>query len=157
MGNLISHRELVERGAKWLKTKAPNIHLKCQFVLAEFVCQGGFENPDILGLRPYGHVLIEVKVSRADFRKDCKKLCRRDERMQIGSYRFYLAPKGMINQEELPENWGLLEWNGKDIEVTRDSDKFEECFQTVGYYYHSLLRRMHKSQVFDFRKKKDGE
>src|SRR5699024_9478369 len=110
------------------------------------------EIPDILGLRPHGNVLIEVKVSRADFKRDRLKKGRSNECLQLGFRRLYLTPKGLLKVGELPEGWGLIEWNGKDIELTEHRDTFEEDKQAIRHIYHSILRRTNKPQVFIFEK-----
>lgn len=149
----VPHQTLVNIGAHWLRTKAPNTYLKCQFVVKEFLCQGTNEIPDIFGLRPYGHVLVEVKVSKRDFKAEFKKRCWRDQQERLGNYRYFLTPKDLITTSDLPQGWGLLQWNGgKQIEVVKRADRFEEGFHQANYVYHSILRRLHKSQVFKFNK-----
>ena len=151
MSDKITHRFLVDKGAYWLNKQASNVFYRSQYVLTEFSCQGVNEYPDIFGIRPYGHVLIEVKVSRADFKKDEKKRGRDPRFKQLGDSRFYLAPKGMISVEELPEKWGLLEWNGNRIEVTKESESFDGCDKAAGFVMYSVIRRLHKQQIFDFK------
>lgn len=54
-------------------------------------------------------VAIEVKVSRADFRRELKQPEKAEELAQYCD-RFYIAaPEGMIELSQLPPNWGLLE------------------------------------------------
>ena len=55
-------------------------------------------------------VLVEVKVSRADFRADLAKPHRRDPALSGGTYRYYLAPAGLLAVDELPPRWGLIEY-----------------------------------------------
>jgi hypothetical protein len=153
MPKKITHRELCVRGSKWLNKKA-GWQLKSQFVCCELVCQGGRENPDIFGLRPNGNVLIEVKVSRADFRKEFKKQGRINLSHAIGRQRLYMTPKGMLKPDEIPFGWGLIEYDGKNFEIVKDSEKFEEHAETVAHYYHSILRREAGYGIFDYRKKK---
>ena len=62
----ITHDDLVRLGAKWLNKSAPNVFYKCQYVCTELVCAGTNEIPDIVGIRPTGNILIEVKISRTD-------------------------------------------------------------------------------------------
>lgn len=147
-----THRQLVLIGARWLNKKASNVFYRSRYVLTEFVCQGTREIPDILGLRPYGNVLIEVKTSRSDFKKDFLKDGRRRDVLQLGHRRFYLTPVGLVSPEELPDGWGLLESNGSDIALVKHSDKFEEDRKAINFIYHSILSRTVKPQVFDFRK-----
>lgn len=148
----ITHRELVLIGAKWLNKKAPNIHYKCQFVCAELVCQGLDEKPDIFGLSPHqnGTVKIEVKVSRADFMKDSEKISH--QKVSLGAKKFYLAPKGLIKVDELPMYWGLLEFDGKNIEIVKHPTECAIDEKQLFFVYHSLLRRTQKPQIYNFRK-----
>ena len=59
--------------------------------------------------------MIEVKVSRSDFFADKKKPERKAG--GVGTYRFYLAPAGLIAVTDLPESWGLLEFNGRSVQM----------------------------------------
>lgn len=151
MKSKVTHNELVSIGAKWLNKSAPNIFYKCQYVCTELTCAGTNEIPDIVGIRPTGNILIEVKVSRADFKKDFMKKSRNSEELQIGKRRLYLAPKGLINIEEIPNKWGLLEWDGKCIEIAKHSEDFQEDKNAINFIYYSILRRTNKPQVFKFK------
>ena len=148
------HRELCELGGKWL-FKINNWKVSCPFVCVELVCQGGIENPDILGLRNTGTIMIEVKVSRSDFLRDKKKPTRQgDHPFAIGTQRYYMAPKGLIKKEELPERWGLIEHHGgKKFTIVQDSDSFEESSEAVYGFYLSIMRREIGYKIFDFRNK----
>ncbi len=145
----VSHKQLVEIGAKWLNKKAGNIYTRCQFVVTEFVAQGQNEIADILGLCPAHHVLIEVKVSKSDFKNDTKKIGRSVLLPQIGNFRYFLVPESLITPEELPDKWGLLYYNGKDVFVVKNAEWFESDGKQEGYIYHSILRRLHKPQIFN--------
>jgi hypothetical protein len=149
----VSHNDLVEIGAKWLNKKAPNIYHRCQYVVTEFKCMGTDEIPDIFGIRPYGNVLIEVKTSKQDFKKDFNKRCRNGDR-QIGSRRYYLVPKGLITIKDIEDTdcgWGLIEYDGKNCEIVYESKSFQEHHQTVCYLMYSVIRRQNKSQVLKFK------
>jgi hypothetical protein len=148
---IITHENLIKIGAKWLNTKASNIFYKSQFVVTELVAAGTKEIPDIFGFRPQGNVLIEVKISRKDFLQDKKKLGRKDNLKQLGSRRLYLVPEGLVSEYELPEGWGLA-FALKDggIKVIRNSELFDEDFKAAGHMMYSVIRRLHKSDVFEF-------
>lgn len=67
------------------------------------------EYPDVIGFTGRGHsVLIEVKISRADFLSDKNKLFRKNPEQGMGDYRFYCCPSGLIKLDDLPDNWGLI-------------------------------------------------
>jgi hypothetical protein len=68
-------------------------------------------------------VLVESKVSRADFLADRAKPFRQSPETGVGCERYYLAPRGLICIEELPAGWGLLEMSGRDIERLKTSAK----------------------------------
>lgn len=104
----ITHGDLIESARRWLcKTH-------CVVITEMF---GGWNNiiekPDAIGWKE-GSVttLIECKISRQDFLSEKKKKARHS--IGMGTFRYYLAPEGIINQYyELPENWGLLEFKNK--------------------------------------------
>ena len=101
----MTHQQLVKKAATWCKSK-------CGVVITEMVCLNvSGEIPDCIGFTDGGTVsfLIECKASRSDFKADSKKMFRKNGFLGMGDFRFYLAPKGMINIEELPKGWGLIE------------------------------------------------
>lgn len=111
------HKELCNVAVKWLKRAQSAGGPGCVIALSE--CRSGYngEVPDAIGFRYTGHaptdgsVLVEVKASRADFRADHKKPHRTTG--GVGSWRYYLAPQGLITLDELPLGWGLLEVNAR--------------------------------------------
>jgi len=110
----VAHRALVQLAGRWLKRRG------CHVVLTERGDRGA-EQPDAIGWlrRPSLHsILVECKVSRADFRRDERKVWRHGGRA-MGSERWYFAPAGMIPLAELPAGWGLLEWTGRVMRCAR--------------------------------------
>lgn len=112
------HDALVQLAVKWLKLPMSRGGPGCQVAFSE--ARNGFKDgeiPDAIGYRAgvwdEGTVLVEVKVSRADFLADAKKPHRMNPAMGVGLYRYYMAPQGMIKPEELPSKWGLIEVSNK--------------------------------------------
>lgn len=103
------HQQLVLRAEKWLKTQG------CGFVIRDPFRCSNTEQPDAIGWRSGVSILIEVKVSRADFLADKKKVFRRHPEQGMGVWRFYLAPDGMLTAEHMPNGWGLLGATKKTI------------------------------------------
>jgi hypothetical protein len=68
-------------------------------------------------------VVIECKVSRSDFLADADKPFRLKPEEGFGCERFYMAPSGVIGIDELPADWGLLEYSHKSISVLRKPSK----------------------------------
>lgn len=100
-----SHADLCWFGARWLRNTA-----RCSVVATELTTYIS-EIPDVIGWRSNVSILIECKTSRADFMQDKSKPHRRDPMQGVGDWRFYLAPKGILTIEDMPEGWGLLELN----------------------------------------------
>jgi hypothetical protein len=72
------------------------------------------EQPDVLGISDIGEsILVEVKVSRADFFADKKKPWRENPEDGMGDYRVYVTPRGLLKPEEIPYGWMLWEVHGK--------------------------------------------
>lgn len=101
------HARLVSSGAAWLRRQGFAV------VATELSTAATQEIPDVIGFRSLCSVVIEAKVSRADFLRDKKKWHR--QRGGLGIYRFYLCPPGIISASELPERWGLLHDNGATV------------------------------------------
>lgn len=103
----LTHSELVEIAMRWLRNTE-----KCSAVISEMASSAG-EEPDAIGWKSQFSTLVECKATRDDFRKDKKKISRRvtDQAINfgMGAYRYYMAPEGLLKEEELPPRWGLLE------------------------------------------------
>ena len=96
---------------------------RCGVVLSEQALVSG-EMPDAIGWKKACHsVLVESKVSRADFLADRDKPFRQKPEMGVGCERYYLAPRGLIRAEEVSTGWGLLEVCGREIERVKTSAK----------------------------------
>jgi hypothetical protein len=108
----MTHPQLVSLAEQWLRRR-----YRCGIVLSEQSCASG-ETPDVIGWKKSCRsVVIECKTSRADFFADQEKPFRKRPELGMGCERFYLVPWGMINREELPKHWGLLECKGREISM----------------------------------------
>ena len=60
----------------------------------------------------------------------------------------------IIEENELPENWGLLYWDGKKISKIKDCKFVESNKQFDMYILSSILRReIGTNKIFNYRKK----
>ena len=110
----MQHRTLVAMGVRWLSRQ-------CSVVLYELAA-GTDETPDVIGWATgAGSVLIECKLSRADFLRDAKKPVRRNPRTGMGQRRYYLSPPDVIQLTDLPTKWGLLWASKNQIIVKREA------------------------------------
>lgn len=165
------HYQLCLEGAKWLHRRKHDFN-KCpkkecykpefcrvchqyKYVAVEINTYGA-EQTDVWGWWDgyLSSAVIEVKTSHADFLNDMKKKCRQDsfKDLQCGNYRWYLCPEGVIKADELPENWGLLYWDGKRVKHVV-APKFVECTHKGDMLIiNSILRRENfPSKIFNYR------
>jgi len=135
----MNHALLVRRAVEWLR------RYRCGVVLSEQACVSG-EMPDAIGWKRACHsVLVECKISRADFLADRNKPFRQKPQSGVGDERFYLVPKGLVRVEELPCGWGLLEYHNRRISTVRASKKglrSEEGFRCEMNLLLASLRRV---------------
>ena len=106
------HKKLIEIGRKYLLNHQISGFCKSSIVASEIVISCG-ECADVIGWSNAQSILLEAKTSREDFKKDSKKWFRMFPERGVGDLRLYIAPKGLIKIEELPEYWGLIEVNEK--------------------------------------------
>lgn len=107
----LTHADLCEIAKRWLPRPNSQRGHGCHVALSECRSGHGGEMPDAIGFRAATQevetVVVEVKVSRADFAADFKKPHRADGE-GMGMYRYYMCPEGLIQPDELPPRWGLL-------------------------------------------------
>jgi hypothetical protein len=113
----MTHNQLVEKAVTWLRS------YRCGMVLSEQACASG-EMPDAIGWKRACHsVLIECKVSRADFLADFDKPFRKKPSIGLGCERFYMVPTDLVRPQELPLGWGLLEIRNRKVVMIKSADK----------------------------------
>jgi len=115
MSTNYTHGQLIKKAIEWLWGQG------CVVVITEMA--GGSQEPDAIGFCPSYSILIECKASRSDFLSD-KHKCHHRAGKSMGNKRYYLAPKGMINPEDLPEKWGLVEPREQNMRIIKSA----KCF-----------------------------
>ena len=104
--------------------------------------------PDAIGWKRASHsVLVECKVTRADFLVDRAKPFRMKPEQGVGSERFYLTPAAMVRREELPAGWGLLECRGREVEMVQGSAKNLRSATGFRYEMNLLLASLRRVEV----------
>jgi hypothetical protein len=137
----MTHEKLVASAVAWLRRYG------CGVVLSEQSCASG-EAPDAIGWKRGCHsVLVECKISRADFLIDREKPFRRKPESGMGCERFYVAPTGLIRPDELPAGWGLLELRGRTIQMTTASSKTLRAVRGFRYEMNLLLASLRRVEV----------
>ena len=126
---------------RWLR------RYRCGVILSEQTCISG-EVPDAIGWKKACHsVLVECKVSRADFLVDREKPFRQKPETGVGCERFYLAPRRLIKPGELPHGWGLIEVLGQQVEVTSPAAKNLRSAAGFRYEMNLLLASLRRVEV----------
>ena len=96
----MTHAQLVERAVAWLRG------YRCGVILSEQACVSG-EMPDAIGWKRASHsVLVECKISRADFLADRDKPFRQKPELGLGCERFYLTPPRLLGPKRLTVRMG---------------------------------------------------
>jgi len=127
----MTHEKLVARAVNWLRKYG------CGVVLSEQSCASG-ETPDAIGWKRACHsVVVECKISRADFLADREKPFRTKPEKGMGCERYYLAASGLIHENELPLGWGLLELRGREVSVAVPASK--KMRSAVGFRHEMNL------------------
>lgn len=107
---------------------------------------GASESPDAIGWKNHGwSILVECKVSRADFLADLKKPHRVNPDGGMGQTRYFLTPPGLLKVDELPATWGLLEVRGRFVRVVHEPEKrgslsLERCRHELPILYAEVWR-----------------
>lgn len=115
------HSQLVELAVRWLRSS-----YRCGIVLSEQYCSTG-EVPDAIGWKGQCRsVVVECKVSRADYLADAEKPFRKRSEDGLGSERYYLVPAGLIRVEELPDGWGLLERRKNEVKIVKKAPRRDQ-------------------------------
>jgi hypothetical protein len=129
----MTHSDLVVLGHHWLTSRGHT-------AFCEFSTYSN-ESPDVIGWKGGLSILLECKASRSDFLSDGKKPARR-RRFALGRRRYYLCPWGLIDQEELPDKWGLLWAKAGRIYRRAEAMPFPE-YDLMGElrFLNSMLRR----------------
>lgn len=140
----MTHAELVQRAARWLRNTK-----RCGLVLTEFVAGSAREIPDAIGWTHGGKwsYLVECKTSVGDFYAERRKPAKRSEWLYgaIGRERYYLTERGVLGAERVKKNrpgWGLLEVRGRQVRVILKAIPFDHrCLLRETPLMYSYIRR----------------
>jgi hypothetical protein len=137
----MTHAQLVQKAVAWLRA------YRCGVILSEQACLSG-EMPDAIGWKRACHsVLVECKISRADFLADRGKPFRSKQEHGLGCERFYFTPSAMLRPEELPTGWGLLECHNRRIKLLRPAAKNLRTATGFRYEMNLLLASLRRVEI----------
>lgn len=137
----MTHAQLVQKAVCWLRG------YRCGVVLSEQACISG-EMPDAIGWKRANHsVLVECKISHADFLADRAKPFRMNSASGLGCERYYLAPAKLIAAEELPMGWGLLEYRNRNVEMIKPSARNLRSAKGLNFEMNLLLASLRRVEI----------
>jgi hypothetical protein len=137
----MTHGALVQKAVAWLRRYG------CGVVLSEQSCANG-ETPDAIGWKRACHsVVVECKISRADFLVDREKPFRRKPESGMGCERFYLTPARLLDASEVPDGWGLLEVRNHRVAMVRPSSTSLRSTRGFRHEMNLLLASLRRVEV----------
>ncbi len=137
----MTHPQLIKAAIAWLRGYG------CGVILSEQACASG-EMPDAIGWKRACHsVLVECKISRADFLADREKPFRKKPALGLGCERFYLTPAGLVDAGELPAGWGLLECRNRKVAISVPSDAKMRTGIGFRYEMNLLLASLRRVEI----------
>ena len=138
----MTHAQLVQKAIAWLRS------YRCSVVLSEQACASG-EMPDAIGWkRTQRSVVVECKVTRADFLADRTKPFRIKPEIGLGCERFYLTVPDLLRIEQLPAGWGLLECQRGRVQMLHPSStKSLRSGEGMKYEMNLLLASLRRVEL----------
>ena len=120
------------------------------------ITTGTTESPDIItfhqNIRNSSCIVFEIKLSRADFKADFRKECRLSGR-GMGVRRYYVVPTGLVSVNEELNGWGLVYFNGNNLEIVKESRLYDETerhtFGETNTLINLIKRGVKWNSVFD--------
>ncbi|HEX6806292.1 MAG TPA: hypothetical protein VF133_21645 [Terriglobales bacterium] len=131
----------MQKAVAWLRRYG------CGVVLSEQSCANG-ETPDAIGWKRACHsVVVECKISRADFLVDREKPFRRKPETAMGCERFYLTPARLLDASEVPDGWGLLEVRNHRVAMVMPSSTSLRSTRGFRHEMNLLLASLRRVEV----------
>lgn len=86
--------------------------------------------------------VFETKVSRADYLSTFRS--EESNRLeQLANFHFIVAAKGVVNETEVPEMWGLLVESGQGLKICKQAPYVNHDIRRLHEFAYILLRSGH--------------
>ena len=120
------------------------------------ITTGTVESPDIIAFHQNisnsSCLVFEIKLSRSDFKADFRKECRLSG-IGMGVRRYYVVPTGLVSMDEELNGWGLVYFDGKKLELVKESRLYDETerqtFGETNTLINLIKRGVKWNSVFD--------
>jgi len=73
---------------------------------------------------------VEIKTSRSDWRKELAEPEKAEAVLKYCLYWYVVAPKGLLNPAEIPEQWGLIECDSRSTRIIKRAPKLKPVAPT---------------------------
>jgi len=97
---------------------------------------------DFVAYQKNEFTFVEIKVSKSDFKS-------KHGHNLVGHKNYYAVPEELVNKviDLIPKNVGLYSWNGKKLEVVKNSRKVNPLFLNAKGYYGLTVEEILKDKI----------
>lgn len=89
---------------------------------------------------------VEIKLLIQDWRRELADVAKSAEIQKWCKYWYVATPKGLVNPNDLPETWGLIECNAKGSEIVVKAPELNPCPPDM-QFLASILRTVAENYV----------
>ena len=97
--------------------------------------------------RGYETIGIEIKVSKADLRKEIENPSKADEVGRFCDKWFLAVPKGLCDGEDIPASWGVMELRGDKLAVKKAASVQEKAGPTPAFLAAMLRGAVRRTRM----------
>jgi len=94
---------------------------------------------------------VEIKTSRSDWRKELAEPEKAEAVLKYCLYWYVVAPKGLLNPAEIPEQWGLIECDSRSTRIIKRAPKLKPVAPTWEFMA-AVTRRLRERSAEDAKK-----
>lgn len=76
---------------------------------------------------------FEIKVSKSDLKRELEICAKADEMAHFCNYWFLVVPKGLTDDMQIPEPWGIIEYNEGKLRQKKKAEHFKKTDITYGF------------------------
>lgn len=93
-----------------------------------------------------GYVIhgFEIKVTRADFLHEMKDITKSEEIGQYCDYWWLATPSGLVDVNEVPEKWGLIELTKGGMRIKKQAPRKDAPQNIPRHFMAAMLRKAHE-------------
>lgn len=89
-------------------------------------------------------IAYEVKTSRSDFLREIKNPLKRRPAIYFSNEYYFVVPKGLVKEEEVPVDCGLIEFFDDGRLITKVPAPQRESIRPTWNFAAALMRRLHE-------------